>query len=226
VARRTTLATLVVAGSLLGLVNFVGGEERSSQDAAAQKYRELVQQLVSPNRRPTTGVFKGGRSIEFPDGYDVGAQKRINAARRVLHDNLEESLPFLIESLNDDRYCMTIDWMGDEYSNCSVGKICRDVIRSRLEIYRAKLAFSGPAHWHRYDYPLSKEWWKERNGRSLVDLQIEAVDWAIERRMAAADSDDRKTEIANLRALRDGLAASRTPVKGNKMLPMVTRERR
>ena len=142
-----------------------GPGRRALEDARSKKYADLISQLVSPNKEPITG----DESVRFPAGYDVKAQQRVEAARQALYDNFEDALPYLVEALNDTRYSMTVDWAdGDAYPNYSVGKTCRHIIASQLEIYRDKIKFSGPQHWHRYDYaPISKEWRQKRKGRSL-----------------------------------------------------------
>ncbi|HWE40707.1 MAG TPA: hypothetical protein VG406_29465 [Isosphaeraceae bacterium] len=185
----------------------------------SRNYKQLVAQLVSPNRKATTDVD----FVRFPAGYDVKAQDRIDSVRKVLQDNFEAALPSLINALDDDRYCMTIDWAdGDAYYNKSVSDICRDILASQLEVYRDKIRFGGPTHWHRYDYgPISKEWWQKRKNRSLAELQVEAIDWAIKRREAAREKERRKEELAALRKLRDGIARSEKPAKPRGMLRMV-----
>ena len=167
---------------LLGLCQTSTGIEPTSKEQPATDYAQLISQLASPNKQPIT-KNDASSTVKFPVDYDVDAQKRIAAARQVLQDDIEGSLPYLVGALDDKRYCMTIDWAeGDEYHNCSVGTICRDVIASQLEVYRDKIRFSGPGHWHHYDYRISKEWWGQRKSSRLSDLQAEAIDWVIKRR--------------------------------------------
>jgi len=217
------LSAVSGVAQLLILSSCCLGGEPQAKDAEAKKYRELVAQLISPNREPTTG----DESVTFPAGYDVPAQERIDKARRTLHANIEEALPYLIESLDDKRYSMTIEWAeGDAYYNYSVGEICRDIIQDRLEVYRDKISFSGPTHWNRYNYDvISKKWWRNRQGHSLADLQVEAIDWAIKRRKAEPKSqidEDRQNEVVELKKLRDGIKATGKPVPAGKILRMET----
>jgi hypothetical protein len=226
-ALKRTLA--LSAGLLLAFSNRGIGDQPLSKDKMANKYRDLVKTLVSLNKKPTTRNEAEG-SVKFPPEYNVEAQKRIGAARQVLHDNFEESLPFLIDALDDDRYCMTINWAdGDAYYNYSVGRVCRNVIASKLEVYRTTISFMGPQHWHRYDYrPITKEWWRVRKGRSLAELQVEAIDWAIQQRKTEPKEtirEDRLNEIAKLQKLRNEIAKSGKPARASGMLPMVTSDR-
>jgi hypothetical protein len=225
-ARR--LLALLCAMVLLGVSRQSTGIDPPSKKEFSTDYAQLISQLVSPNQKPVT-ENGADSSVRFPTNYDVAAQKRIEVARQTLHDDIENALPYLIGALNDERYCMTIDWMsGDAFYNYSVGQICENVIASQLEVYREKIRFSGPAHWKRYDYPISKQWWDERKSRRLSDLQVEATDWAIERRKAEPkDSirEGRENEVAELKKLRDEIAKSGKPAKPRGMLRMVTRDR-
>jgi hypothetical protein len=203
-------------------------DKPKSEEELAKKYRELVRTLVSPNEKPVTRNTSGG-SVHFPAEYDVKAQERIKAARQELYDNFEEALPFLVEALDDNHYSMTIDWAdGDAYYNYSVGSVCCNVIESQLEVYRDKINFFGPGDWHRYDYgPITKEWYRDRKGHSLAELQIEAIDWAIKKCKAQPKDKvgEEANEIGELQKLRDEIAKSGKPAKPRKMLRMVTRDR-
>lgn len=213
------------------------------------KYRDLVESLASPNEWPTISkqTLQDKLYLEdFPAGYDVAVQKKIEKSRQVLFDDFEESLPYLIDALEDKRYSMTIFNRELGYYSQSVGQICKQIIASNLEVYRSSISFKGPAHWYRYNFKVSKEWWKERQGRKLYELQIDAIDWAIEQlekdkkpvpkgdsvsdpksdlvalTVARPDSAAAGKQIADLRALRDEIAKSKKPAKPAGMPRMVT----
>jgi hypothetical protein len=157
--------------------------------------------------------------------YDRMAQRRVDEARKALHDNFEEALPHLIDALDDQRYSMTVNWAdGDAYPNYSVGEVCRNVIASQLEVYRDKIRFSVK-RWHEYNYPVSKTWWKTRKDRSLAELQLEAIDWAIERRKTESEKERREEELVALRELREQVAKSSKPAKSRGLLKMVVTDR-
>lgn len=205
-----------------------GNCEEPASKIDAVKYSALIRQLVSPNQPPKT-QNDGEASVLFPKDYDVQAQKRIDVARLTLRDEMPKSLPYLVDALEDKRYCLTIDWAeGDGYYNESVGDVCRNVIASQLEIYREKIAFSDSGHWHHYGYPVSKKWFATRIDKSLVDLQIEAIDFATSKRKSdpvERFQGSRKNEIVGLEELRDELAKSRQPAKPRRLLRMVTSDR-
>lgn len=218
---------LLGAVMLLGRCQKVAGDEPPSKQETTKNYAQLISQLVSPNKEATTQNGADSK-VKFPIGYDVAAQKRIEALRQVLHDDIENALPYLVGALDDQRYCMTINWMdGDAYYNFSVGTICRNVIASHLEVYREEISFFGSGHWNRYNYPISKKWWDERKGRRLSELQVEAIDWAIEKRKAEPKefTEGRENEIAELQNLRATIAKSGKPAPSQRMRRMVTQDR-
>ena len=221
---RQLSAAILGAGMLLVSLQQCSGDDADAKADAKRDYRALVAELASPNKEPTTS-YRGGGHVKFPARYSVKSQRRIDEVRQILSDNIEESFPFLVDALDDKRYCMTIDWAdGDAYYNRSVGAISKDVISSHLELYRDKIGFSGPQHWNKYNYPISKEWWAPRKDSSLVELQIEAIDWAIEKRKVdkMETRTDPAKELADLQKLRDQIKSSRTPAKPIRMFRMET----
>jgi hypothetical protein len=227
-----TISLIIAAFTLTTLVPYNMAVAASPKDKDTNKYAGLIEQLVSPNKEPSIKWNFDEPSVKFPPGYDVKAQERIKAARQVLQDSFEAALPYLVRALDDKRYSMTIDWAeGDGYYNESVGSICRDVIASQLEVYADKIDFQDVAHSRFYDYPVSKNWYEKRKGQSLVQLQMEAVDWAIDRHKAEPKKRwdgvrrSRSNEISELKRLREKIAKSRKPVKPGRMYRMVTSDR-
>ena len=161
-------------------------------------YRKLVEGLVSPNT-PIKCENRGDTVLSIPPHYNWKAQERIEEKRRVLFDHCEKALPFLIEGCTDARYSLTAPWQeGDAYSSC-VGAICLEIIALHVEVFREQIRFSDPQHWHQYNFVPQlhsaigkavtdgrkkeiQDWWRERKHKSLYQLQIEAFDWAIEKR--------------------------------------------
>lgn len=202
-------------------------DEPPKSDKGSLDFRQLVTQLASPNEAPKTNNRREPH-VKFPSSYDREAQMKVIAARQLLYDNFADALPELIAAIDDQRYCITIDWAeGDGYYNENVGAVCKNIIASQLEVYRAKLKFSGPGHWHKYTYPISKEWWEKHKDKSHRELQILAIDWAIDKRKNEKefDRDDRKNELAELIKLREQLASSDKPLDGRRMYRTVTRDK-
>lgn len=202
------------------------GFSSDTQEQPKARIDDLVEQLVSPNKPPTTKNLELA-TVSFPADYDVESQRRIQKVRQELRDRFEEALPYLIRSLDDKRYCMTTQWgEGPQaYHNRSVGWICDDLLRSQLEVYRNSIGFAGPGHFYEYSYNFfrSDGWWQKRKGHSLAALQIESINWAIEQRKNdTRRKDNLAAEVAALEKLRDGIINSGKPVNGRGMERMTT----
>ena len=218
-------------------------------DSSGEKlnFRKFVEGLVSPNRP----IRCREEEISIPPNYDWKAQERVETNRQILFDHCEEALPFLIEGCTDARYSLTSRWIDDVYS-WSVGQICLEIIAHHVEVFREDMSFSGPRHWHEYEfvpqlgYAIGKdvtdkqkkaiqEWWRGHKGKSIRDLQIEAFDWAIEKRKEerkrlsngdqdsyqAGDESGASDDIKQLIAARDKLKRSRTYLPPQKMRPSI-----
>jgi hypothetical protein len=218
--------SLCVGIGLFSLSHQGFADESPSEKKFADKFKGLIEELASPNKVPTV-VNRQNASVSFPADYDLKSQLRIEAVRQELCDHFREALPFLIEAVDDQRYCMTIRWgEGPQgYHNRSVGQICKDLLRSQLEIYRDSIRFAGPEHWYRYSYDVSNEWWQTRKEQTLAELQIESINWAIGLRQAEAEGRDGKkaaADIVALKKLRDEIATTGKPIKGDGMERMAT----
>ena len=159
-------------------------------------YRELVKGLVSPNRPIKCDSLSLNRTISIPPNYDWNAQRRIEKNRQILFDHCEEALPSLIEGCTDSRYSLVSKWSeDDDFYVWSVGRVCLEILSRHVEAFRHEMRFPDPHRWHQYNFvpipngPMSEakkktmqEWWRQRKGMSLRELQLEAFDWAIEKR--------------------------------------------
>ncbi|MFO0816821.1 MAG: hypothetical protein U1A77_02690 [Pirellulales bacterium] len=229
----TPLSNVTFAFALSALM--LATDEPSKSDKAPLDFRQLVAQLASPNEAPNINNRRAPKTnnrreprVTFPSSYDREAQEKALAARQLLYDNFADALPELIASIDDQRYSITISWAdGEEYYNQEVGAVCKNVIASQLEVYRAKIRFLGPGHWHKYTYPVSKEWWEKHKDKSHRQLQIIAIDWAIEERKKekGIDGDDRNNELTELIKLREQLALSDKPLDGRSMYRTVTQDK-
>jgi hypothetical protein len=205
-------------------------QAKDQPNESALRFKALIDQLASPNPEPKTHINGKPHRVRFSADYDVKSQERVDEARRALHRSIADALPYLIDALDDKRYSMTINWGdGDGYYNKTVGDICREVIATNLEVYRKEIAFLGPQHWHQYTFPyVSKEWLSKNSNRTLIELQLDAIDWAIDQR-AKEDGryarEDRAQEPNKLLELRNRLKGSKEPLPGSGLLPMQTKNR-
>ena len=230
---RTALAFIAVTIALGTTLGCAPGTRSPTQNTE-RDYRKLVEGLVSPNcpiwivngREYTT-------AISIPPDYDWKAQKRIDENRELLSAHLEEALPFLIEGCTDTRYSLSGRGDGDYVINSCVGWVCENIIVEPVEVFREFMRFSDPMEWQRYNFVprLSitidthvtdeqkkevQDWWQRRKDKSLRELQIEAFDWAIEKRTKEFEKykeRERPDDIDRLTAARDKLS------RGTRYLP-------
>lgn len=202
-------------------------DDPGQSNKEALDFREIVEQLASPNQPPKTNNRREPH-VTFPLSYDRDAQKKVHAARQLLHDNFAHALPELVSAIGDQRYSLTINWAeGDGYYSESVGAVCKNIIASQLEVYRTKIRFSGPGHWHQYTYPVSKEWWEKNKEKSHRELQVLAIDWAIDQRKNETryNLDERENEVRELMKLRAQVATSDKPLAGSRMYRIVSQDK-
>jgi hypothetical protein len=197
-----------------------------------QDYRKFVEGLASPNRAIVC-VSPFNHYVRIPPEYEWESQKKVEVCRKILFDHCEEALPALIDGCIDSRYSMTSFW-GEYVCSLSVGSVCQEIVASHIETFRKSISFFDPPEWHRYNFispmyqdngrerndekkKLIDKWWSERKKKSLRELQLEAFDWAIEKRnkeLSRAPSNDRLSEdLQRLGVARDALRSS------NKCLP-------
>jgi hypothetical protein len=224
----------------------------NAQDAAkpaakpSADYRDLVKGLVSPNK--PIGITNYPETIAIPPNYDWKVQALIERNRKLLFDHCEEALPFLIEACTDSRYSMVSHWSEDtDYETWSVGRVCSEIIQRHVEVFRHSMRFT-PKRWHEYNFvpiPRSmsekgskeiREWWHERKGLTLRELQLTGFDWAIAKRTEEfkgnPDIQELGWEIKALASAREELNRRReaisdgmmwqsllSPPKGYKVLP-------
>jgi hypothetical protein len=267
---RTALSFIPVAIALGSTLGCGCGTRSTTGDAPAEaparnaerNYRKLVEGLVSPNRSfRIVDKDDSTAAISIPPNYDWEAQKRIDENRKLLSAHVEEALPFLVEGCTDSRYSLSQRWAEDYVINSSVGDVCGDVIARYVEVFREYMSFSDPVEWHQYNFVphLSKtidphvngmqekefrDWWRQRKDKSLRDLQIEAFDWAIEKRRkryGQFKDSEQPGDLKGLTAARDKLSRDTTylppqhcgisqafvsPPKEPRVLPWTERQQR
>jgi|GEM_PF-3570535 len=229
----TTKSLALLAFATLALYFHVQNcfsQDKEKPNDTTVRYKALIEELVSPNSKPETHINGKPHRVRFPAGYDVKSQERVDDARRALDRSIAEALPYLTDALDDKRYSMTINWGdGDGYYNKTVGDICREIIAANIEVYRKEITFLGPQHWHQYTFPnVSKEWLSKNSDRTLIELQLDAIDWAIEQRgkeNSRYAREDRAQEPKRLQEMRNKLKESTEPLPGSGLLPMQTKNR-
>jgi hypothetical protein len=218
-------------------------------DANGLNYGELVEGLASPNR-PIKCLYLledvRGVRLSIPPNYDWKTQERIETNRQMLFHHCEEALPFLIDGCTDARYSLTAPYDSDYTYSWCVGQICQEIIASHVEVFRAHMSFDGPHDWNMFNFvprvnrafvenitdkekAVIRDWWKKHSGKTMRELQLEAFDWAIdkrnEERQQAVKGSEQETfvisDIKRLVASREKLRTSGKCLPPNKMASSV-----
>jgi hypothetical protein len=203
------------------MVAAIEGQTKDEKEATGRErdYHRLVEGLVSPNKPVKCG--KDGERPAFPPDYDREAQDHIEKNRRILYEHCADALPYLIEGSTDPRYSLT--WQSDSYAgNSCVGEVCLEIVACHIEVYGRHMSPMSKERSHAYLFvprihgavgeQVTKEkkkeiedWWRERKGKTLLELQLEALKWAIEKchgEAGLSEEPDRAEEMKRLIAAR------------------------
>jgi hypothetical protein len=150
-------------------------ESKSSPDQ--QRIRVLVNLLASKNT-------VSGRSIDqFPKHYDRNAQVVVYLAAQQLLAEGATAFDTLIEHLDDKRYSYTYAAADAEY-NKTVGDVCCEIMLRCIKCYCNELYYITNEQFNlepRFpgDSGVAK-WWHRNRRRPLWEIQVAAIDRAIE----------------------------------------------
>lgn len=216
--------TLVVASARLAIA-------QAKQDAdGQQRIEKLIQALASPNKAPKyVGPKDDYPRVKIPLRYDRAAQSKVLEAWQLLLDEGVKAFPALVAGAKDQRYSCTIaNTPGDGERNHAVGDVCWLILRNQIDAPCCKLKNSyGPnTIWHRAAqksgfYQDLAKWWRERRTRTLVELQSESTQYAIDilKSEAKEDNDrdkqfmvERREDIKELESLISRVKASGQPI--------------
>lgn len=173
----------------LGLVAAFGSALEAGDGPAATKRpitrsecERLVAQLVYPHK-PT---FAAHYVLEPPMNMDEKALAKIRAAYDTLSDRIEVSLPVLAKHVEDERFSYVYEDVGTSgaFVKSSVGGACEDIVQAHVEVYRRYLERLDESDIPRCTSFIAecggvRKWWQGRKGKTLAELQLEAVEWAL-----------------------------------------------
>jgi hypothetical protein len=240
--RRSDLVSVVLKAVFsLAVLSFVSPVAPAK--AAQPDCRKLVKGLASSN----TPIRCRGEAedMSIPPGYDWKAQVPIEENRKILFAQCEKALPMLAEGCLDTRYSLTSEWIEGSIYSWSVGQVCQMILANHIEVFRDCIGFSGPGEWHKYDFvpeletPIGgkvsdrkkkeiQDWWRGRKHKSLQELQIEAFNWAIEKRKEDYKQElgketrlEMSGEITRLTIARNALKRSSRPLPPSEMRPSI-----
>ncbi len=186
---------------------------------------QLVDALVNANSPPEmVQVGKFRKLALFPKEYDWKEQDRIEESIVALEKQLDASFDVVVEHLDDDRYCFTMyNDNSESASNRSVGDVCDQLLlEAVIEPYMQFEGDLGAYIKMRRPLGLSQrskgltEWFqtRTREGKRLVDLQIEACEWAEKafENLEGISDEAKKTAIQKTKQQLVTLRKDRTPV--------------
>lgn len=228
------MTRLIALGLMMAIIVFgLAQAEEGQRKSITRDYQALVKGLVSTNRPADCADAEA--PPRFPHSYDRHAQGRIENNRRILYEHCEEALPLLMEAVSDNRYSLT--YQSDSYTgNLSVGGVCLEIVSAYLEVYRPYIDSGSKesllAHTFFRQFKSSKEiedWWQGRKDKSLVGLQIEALEWAIAKRqeeVRPGKDQPSDASIERLIVLRDNLTRNRHRLPPEHIRPSAGCEKR
>jgi hypothetical protein len=186
------LRKLILSAGACGVLTLFAASLGAGEPSASGKKRltaadceRLVRQLVNPAKPP----FKG--EYTFPEKLDLTAiedkQEKIRKAYNSLSDNIEVSLPVLVKHTDDDRFSYVYEDIGTSgvITKASVGWACYQIIEAHVEVYSKHVTKTDSASIPRCPSFLLEEcggidkWWEGRQKKTLAELQLEGVEWAL-----------------------------------------------
>jgi hypothetical protein len=205
--KRALEAILCAAGSWLlacPLPLWAEGKGKGTKPPSRKRIETLIAELRSANKDPNP-KFRPIRS--FPKGYNVEAQEKVEKARKKLIALGKDAFPALIEHVQDKGYSRPISTA--ILRGLSVGEVCFMIIEGQVDLagirYKSRDGSDGYHYVHRgyfsqyckkawYTRDGLRKWWKDNKNRSLKEMQIEALKWAIarERRIGFPGKKDRE----------------------------------
>lgn len=222
---------VVVNGLLMAtlLSRFALGEEpdgkrkqQTQVDATSGITAVTVDALVDHNPTPT---IANNISVWFDSGFNWGEYNRAFSSIPPIVKNAERLWPELVQHLDDDRYCTTLESVSGSPGNWTVGEMCREIVGRNLSIayYRHLKPHTKQAY--RMSMPgflmgepkVAKAWCEKRKGNQLYELQIEACGWAISElqkpdQAVSSSSEQVKDWVAVIEAEMKSLQESKKPI--------------
>ena len=215
----------LLVGLLIVAMPADGAGKKAPTAPTDDEIRALIDQLVSPNPPPITGVEDKREAPEYrlPPGFDRKKQSAVHQARLKLRKLGPRAFPLLMERWDDDRYCCTCSNVISGFCfNQSVGKVCQTIIFDQLQPYGYwPKPQGGPRNKPmRPQYPATfldskvnaKNWWAANKDQPLRQLQLSVVDWVIAEE-AKAPQNYPAEETEQLQKIRRSL------MQGNEPLP-------
>lgn len=188
--KRCPMLSFLISLCLLAPMTTASAAGEGNSPEFRKEVDSLIRQLRSPNKDPnrTSSPF-----VRFPEDYDHVAQKKVTEAVAELKSLGKAAFPILIEHANDSEYSQSRSIA--ILSSASVGQACYDIIQHQVDPspfnYKNRKGSDGKEHGFHRSYfgkywkgaqsrrVVLELWWKDNQGKSLLDMQIEALESAI-----------------------------------------------
>jgi hypothetical protein len=171
-------------------MGIVGDAHADDPRMSGDQIEALIEKLVSPNEAPqikrSSGRLDSPTTVKYPEGYNHDAQEQVMAAWLKLREAGTQAFPYLNKHSNDKQYSFT------KHSNLSVGEACALIVRCHLQPFRRSVVEAGDrvteayafrpnyAQRHKLSDPVEGvKWWETHKDKTLLELQIEAIEWTI-----------------------------------------------
>jgi hypothetical protein len=169
---------------------------------------------------PRLNFFKGDEFIYpiFPAGFDWREYARVRSAIKDLEANSEELWPSIVEHMSDTDCCFTVRFI-DSAVNYSRGDVCVRIAQTWIN--RAYWGCMPGGEGQHFRLPAEgpkalQEWCRKRCAKTLVEMEIDAGEWAIstiqDERRVPQESLDRA--ISGIRARISKLRETNKPIHG------------
>ncbi len=142
--------------------------------------KKWIEELANRDRKP----FDEPYLLKPPRQVDRASLAVVKSAYDNLAANVEIALPELIRSLDDRRYSYYQETSSGAFVCHSVSDACYAIIIGNVEIYREYTTVLDATERPRTVHFIEamggpKHWLAHRKDRSLYDMQLESVEWAL-----------------------------------------------
>lgn len=208
---------------ILSCFIFVTTGHAQDKGGRNDRVKELINALASVNPVPTK---RSGPDLKYPANYDREKQELVRDAKRELKALGPTAFESLVESWDDNRYCLTYSIGINGYMyNATVGRICKVIMFDQIQPFgiwprtdddpRGKPKRPSYPSVYLADAKAAKRWLEEHKDKSLYEIQLMVVDWVIERE-SESPNDFTDKERDYMKEVREKLLDAKKPIaKGN-----------
>jgi hypothetical protein len=158
-----------------------------SDETVDAKARRFIEMLASANKTLPEDDGSPESGVQWPQEYDLAAQKVVYDAADELLKMRVDAVPELLRHSDDKRYSVTILTGSGATRNKTVGDQCDWIVRLLINAGVEPL-WEGLGDGTSHPGGDIRKWWKENGNRPLWELQREAVEIALRSAREAIDT--------------------------------------